>query len=125
MNKALLIGRIAGDVVLRYSSDDLAIASFTIAADRPPKKDGTKSADFPRVAVFGKQAENCQRFLEKGSRVAVEGRIQTGSYTKQDGTKVYTTEVVAERVEFIDFRGNETQTEKADAFEPVPDDLPF
>ena len=54
MNKAFLIGRVAGDVVLRYSSEDLAITSFTIAADRPPKKDGTKSADFPRVAVFGK-----------------------------------------------------------------------
>ncbi|MBQ1195046.1 MAG: single-stranded DNA-binding protein [Clostridia bacterium] len=122
MNKALLIGRIAGDVVLRYSSEELAIASFTIAADRPPKKDGTKSADFPRVTVFGKQAENCQRFLEKGSRVAVEGRIQTGSYTKQDGTKVYTTEVVAERVEFIDFKLEaNTRTD----FEPVPDDLPF
>lgn len=125
MNKAILIGRVAGEIVLRYSGEELAIASFTIAADRPPKKDGTKAADFPRVAVFGKQAENCQRFLEKGSRVAVEGRIQTGSYTKQDGTKVYTTEVVAERVEFIDFRGNETQTEQRTEFEPVPDDLPF
>ena len=103
MNKVQLLGRITRDIELRYTQDGTAIATFAIAIDRPPRKDGTKGADFPRCVVFGKQAENCERFLEKGSRVAIDGRLQTGSYEK-DGAKVFTTDVVAERVEFIDFK---------------------
>ena len=104
MNRALLIGRIANDIALRYTSDNMAVASFAIAIDRPPKRDGTKEADFPRVTVFGKQAETCEKYLEKGARVSVEGRIQTGSYTNDEGARIYTTEVIAERIEFIDFK---------------------
>lgn len=67
------------------------------------QEDGTKETDFPRITVFGRQAENCEKYLKKGRMVAVEGRIQTGSYTNKDGNKVYTTDVVANRVEFIDW----------------------
>ena len=76
----------------------MAVARFTIAINRM-KKDG--GADFPNIVVFGKQAENCEKYLRKGSKVGIEGRIQTGSYEKDDGTRVYTTDVVAERVEFL------------------------
>lgn len=103
MNTVILIGRLTRDAEVRYTKDNMAIARFSLAIDRPPKKDGTKEADFPGIVVFGKSAENCEKYLAKGRMVAIEGRIQTGSYTKQDGTKVYTTEVVANRVEFLDW----------------------
>lgn len=124
MNKAILIGRVTRDIEIRYTNDNLAVATFSMGIDRPPRRDGTKEADFPKVIVFGKQAENCERFLEKGARVGVEGRIQTGSYTNKNGDKVYTTEVIAERVEFIDFKAKDRNP--GGGFEAVTDDnLPF
>ena len=123
MNKTLLIGRLTKDPEIRYTNDNLAIASFTLAINRPPKRDGTKEADFPRVIVFGKQAENCEKYIAKGSRVAVEGRLQTGSYTNKNGEKVYTTEILAERVEFIDFK---ERSQTWQGFEDISDDdLPY
>lgn len=101
MNVVALIGNLTRDPEVRYTNDHMAIASFSIAINRPPKKDGTEGgADFPRVTVFGKQAENCERFLHKGSKVGIVGKIQTGSYEK-DGQRVYTTDIVADRVEFL------------------------
>lgn len=101
MNIAVLIGNLTRDPEVRYTNDHMAIASFSIAINRPPKKDGTEGgADFPRVTVFGKQAENCERFLHRGSKVGIVGKIQTGSYEK-DGQRVYTTDIVADRVEFL------------------------
>ena len=107
MNHVSLIGRLTRDPEIRYSGD-LAIARFSLAIDRPPKRDGTKETDFPNIVVFGRQAENCEKYLHKGRMAAVEGRI---SYTNRDGVKVYTTEVVAQRVEFIDWgdRGGSRQ----------------
>jgi single-strand DNA-binding protein len=81
----------------------MAIASFSLAIDRPVAAGKEKQADFPRVTVFGKQAETCERYLAKGRMVAVQGRIRTGSYKNREGATVYTTEVVADRVEFIDW----------------------
>lgn len=107
MNNVTLIGRLTKDPEVRWNGD-MAIATFTVAIDRPPKKDGTKEADFPRVTVFGRQAENCEKYLSKGRMVGITGRIQTGSYEK-DGQRVYTTDVVADRVEFIG--GNEAKQE--------------
>lgn len=103
MNNVTLIGRLTRDPEVRYTSgSQLAVARFTIAIDRPTRSgDGEKQTDFPSIVVFGKQAENCERFLTKGRQVGIEGRIQTGSYTNKDGNKVYTTEVVANRVEFL------------------------
>lgn len=103
MNNVNLIGRLTRDPEVRYTPDGMAIARFGIAVDRPVKSGEEKKADFPNIVCFSKQAENCERFLKKGLRVGIEGRIQTGSYTKDDGSKVYTADVVANRVEFIDY----------------------
>ena len=102
MNNVTLIGRLTRDPEVRYtSSTQMAVARFTIAVDRQFKRDGEPTADFIPIVAFGKTAELCERFLSKGRQVAVEGRIQTGSYTNKDGNKVYTTDVVANRVEFL------------------------
>lgn len=103
MNSVVLIGRLTRDPEVRYTGDQMAIASFSLAIDRPPRRDGTKETDFPRITVFGKQAENCEKYLAKGRLVGVQGRIQTGSYTNKNGDKVYTTDVVADRIEFLEW----------------------
>ncbi len=103
MNNVSLIGRLTRDPEVRYTQDQMAIARFSVAIDRPVSSGKEKQTDFPNVVVFGRQAENCERFLSKGRLVGVQGRIQTGSYTNKDGNKVYTTEVVANRVEFLDW----------------------
>lgn len=103
MNSVILIGRLTKDPVIRYMPDSqTAVASFSLAVDRPVKQGQEKKADFPKVTVFGRQAENCERFISKGSRVGIEGRIQTGSYQDKNGQTVYTTDVIANRVEFLD-----------------------
>ena len=79
----------------------MAICRFTLAVDRPRSKDGEQTADFIRITVWDRQAENCGRYLSKGRQVAINGRIQTGSYTNREGQKVYTTDVVANNVEFL------------------------
>lgn len=108
MNSVILIGRLTKDPVIRYMPDSqTAVASFSLAVDRPAKQGQEKKADFPRVTVFGRQAENCERFLSKGSRAGIEGRLQTGSYQDKNGQTVYTTDVIANRVEFLD-SGNKT-----------------
>ncbi len=102
MNNVVLIGRLTKDPELRYIPESQnAVATFTLAVDRPFAKD--KQADFIRITVFGKQAENCERFLTKGRMAAIQGRLQTGSYKNKEGATVYTTDVVADRVEFIDW----------------------
>lgn len=113
MNSVVLIGRLTRDPEVRYTSgSQMAVATFSIAIDRPIKQGEEKKTDFPRVTVFGKQAENCERFLKKGRLVGVQGRLQTGSYKDKDGKTVYTTDVVAERVEFLELgegKGTNTQ----------------
>ena len=102
MNNVTLIGRLTKDPEVRYTSgSQMAVARFSVAIDRPVKQGQDKQTDFPSIVVFGKQAENCERYLSKGKLVGIEGRIQTGSYTNKDGNKVYTTDVVADEVEFI------------------------
>ena len=104
MNSVVLIGRLTRDPEVRYVSESqMAVASFTVAIDRPVRAGQEKKTDFPRVTVFGRQAENCEKFLAKGRLVGVQGRIQTGSYTNRDGVTVYTTDVVADRVEFLEW----------------------
>lgn len=81
MNNVVLIGRLTKDPELRYTSNNqMAVATFTLAINRPVKQGQEKQADFPRITVFGKQAENCEKYLVKGRLVAIQGRIQTGSY---------------------------------------------
>lgn len=104
MNQVILIGRLTRDPELSYTPNtQSAVCRFTIAVDRPRRRDGGEDAgaDFIRITVWGRQAETCDRYLAKGRQVAVMGRIQTGSYKNREGVTVYTTDVVAERVEFL------------------------
>lgn len=104
MNSVVLIGRLTRDPEVRYTpSTQMAVATFTVAIDRPTGQGKEKQTDFPRITVFGKQAENCERFLTKGRLVGIQGRIQTGSYKNKDGVTVYTTDVVANNVEFLEW----------------------
>lgn len=126
MNSVVLIGRLTKDPEVSYTpSTQMAVATFTLAIDRIGAKE--KTADFPRIKVFGKQAENCERFLAKGRRCGVQGRIQTGSYKNKDGATVYVTEIVADRVEFLEWgdRKPAAVDEPPDGFQEVADDIPF
>ena len=132
MNKVILIGRLTKDPELRYTSNtQTAVARFTLAIDRPVASGQERQADFIRITVFGKQAEAVDRYLKKGSQAAISGRIQTGSYDGKDGKKVYTTDVVANSVEFLTKPNSGGHQEEhrsesvTDAFIGVDDDLPF
>ena len=114
MNKIILIGRLTRDPELRYTSSNIATASFSIAVDRTfSNQNGEREADFINIVVWRKQAENCKNYLTKGSQVAVEGRIQTRNYDGQDGKKVYVTEVVADNVQFLGGKGSTAGTQQA------------
>jgi len=146
INSVVLIGRLARDPELKFiPSTGMAVTKMSLAVDKDlfgDKKQqaidqGKPTADFINITVFGKSAENCANYLEKGRQCAVHGRISTGSYKKDDGTTVYTTDVIADKVEFIgskdagqakpqtnsfdDFPGEE------DIFQPVDNmnDVPF
>ncbi|MDY2597032.1 MAG: single-stranded DNA-binding protein [Eubacteriales bacterium] len=128
MNTVILIGRLTKDPEIRViSQSETTVANFTLAVDRPMAKE--KTADFIRIVCFGKTAELCERFLTKGRQVAVHGRIQTGSYKTQSGETRYTTEVVAERVEFLGSKGDsspkEVDSSIPDGFSELDDDVPF
>nr|DAS24858.1 MAG TPA: Single strand binding protein [Caudoviricetes sp.] len=141
MNNVILIGRLIKDVELRYTqSSNATYARFTIAVDRQMSKDkkqeaeanGQPTADFINIVVWGKQAENCQRYLQKGRNVAIQGRLQSGSYTAQDGTRKFVTEVWAERVQFIEWgEKKEDHTQPFGQFdeleytEATNEDIPF
>jgi single-strand DNA-binding protein len=108
MNTVILTGRLTKDPELSYTpSTNTAACRITLAVDRPKRNgdaqgaDYVRSADFIRITVWGRQAETCDRYLSKGRQVAVMGRIQTGSYKNKNGETVYTTDVVAVRVEFL------------------------
>lgn len=110
MNKVLIIGRAVRDPEVRYANKDneqLCIAKYTLAVDRMKKGE----ADFISCIAFGKQGEFVEKYLKKGTKIAVEGRIQTGSYEK-DGIKHYTTDVVVERHEFCESKGTENKEQE-------------
>lgn len=108
MNKAFLIGRLTKDPELRYTESNKAIANFTIAIDRQyTNSQGEKETDFINIVTFQKQAENIKKYVTKGSLVAADGRIQTRSYEDKDGKRVYVTEVIADRVQFLDTKKEE------------------
>ena len=118
MNCVQLIGRCVRDPELRYTPSQVAVCKFTLAVNRMKKDDG---ADFIPITVFGKTAEVAEKYLHKGKQVAIEGRIQTGSYEK-DGEKRYTTDVIANRVHFV---AAEQKAEKPDSFQEIEEDIPF
>lgn len=138
MNSVVLIGRLTRDPEVRYTAGtQTAVCTFAVAIDRPVRSGEEKKTDFPRVTVFGKQAENCERFLKKGRLVAIQGRLQTGSYTNKDGATVYTTDVIADRVEFLEWGdknpssgfddnpGSFNQDVAPDGFTAIEEDIPF
>lgn len=140
MNQVILIGRLTKNLELRYTESNIAVGTTTIAVNRPRQKDKKQEADFINIKVWGKQAENIHKYLNKGSLIAVDGRIQTGSYTNQEGEKRYITEVIANNVEFLGGNKNTekgtkptekgiedipSKTETQQTFEYTDEDLPF
>lgn len=134
MNVVMLIGQLTRDPEVRATTgnEPMTIARYTLAVDRRTKD---KTADFINCVAFGKNAEFAEKYLRQGTKIAVEGRIQTGSYTNRDGKKVYTTDVVVEGHEFAESKGEKTETKeeleaktRQNGFVPLPDedmDLPF
>ncbi|MDO4338571.1 MAG: single-stranded DNA-binding protein [Eubacteriales bacterium] len=104
MNKVILMGRLTRDPEVRYSAGEnaLAIARYTLAVDRRFRRDGEATADFISCVAFGRSAEFAEKYFRQGLKIAITGRIQTGSYTNREGQKVYTTEVVVEEQEFAE-----------------------
>ncbi len=142
MNKVILMGRLTRDPEIRYSQGETAtaIARYSLAVDRRFKStNDQQTADFINIVAFGKAGEFAEKYLHKGTKVVVTGRIQTGSYTNKDGQKVYTTDVVAEDQEFAESKNNASNSQGAapsdnasasdDGFMNIPDgideELPF
>ena len=131
MNKVILIGRVVRDVEIRYSqgANTTCVARYTLAVDRKFKQEGQPNADFINCIAFGKLGEFAEKYLHKGVKIAVTGRIQTGSYTNKDGQKVYTTDVVVEEQEFCESKssnqsqGNDRPQASSDGFMSIPDNL--
>lgn len=99
MNKVIFIGRLTKDPVVR-DGENTKIANFSLAIDRFSKSE-EKQTDYPRITVFGKQAENAEKYLKKGQLVSVEGSVRTGQFTNKDGEKVYTIDFIADKVEYL------------------------
>lgn len=124
MNSVVLIGRLVKDPEIKFTKDNKKVARFTLAINRPVGKDKEEQTDFPRIVVFGKQAENCEKYLSKGKLAGVEGRIQTGSYKNEDNVTIYTTDIIASRVEFLSPKGksDEYDDDIPDGFEQIEDE---
>lgn len=123
MNKVCLVGRLTKDPEIRYTPDNqLAIARFTLAVNRPIKKEGQPDADFLPIVVFGKLAENCAKYIGKGRLISVSGRLQSRSWDDQDGKRHYGLDVIGEEVKFLD-KAKEEEPDFVPADEE--DDLPF
>ncbi len=115
MNKALLIGRLTRDPELKYTNNNIPVATFTLAINRPfSNQGGEKQTDFINIVVWRKQAETAKNYISQGSLVAVEGRIQTRSYDAQDGTKRYITEIVADNIQFLESKKQSQMRTKSD-----------
>lgn len=141
MNKVVLIGRLVREPEVRYSQGEkaMAIARYTLAVDRKFKRDGEPEADFIPCIAFGKLAEFAEKYLTKGVKIAVTGRIQTGSYINKEGNRIYTTDVIVEEQEFCESKKANGESNQAtpspygnaptDGFISVPDgiedELPF
>lgn len=135
MNNVVLTGRLTKDPEPRSimtANGEMQAVNFILAVDRRTKKDEQNSADFIRCQAFSKTAEAICKYLHKGSKICIRGHIQTGSYEKQDGTKVYTTDVIVDQVDFLDSKSSDTskqgnnEDENPFASDPLEDEgLPF
>lgn len=126
MNRVIEVGRLTRDPELRTTTAGKSVCSFTLAVDRPRNKDGVKEADFIRCKAFGKQGESIAYYKGKGDMIAVDGRLQTGSYEK-DGIRHYTTDVIVERADFLAKEKHAQSDEKQPStmpsgFESIADD---
>jgi len=122
MNKVILIGRLARDPEMRTTASGTSVTRFTVAVSRPfTGNGGERGTDFISCIAWRRQAENIAKYCNKGSQIAVEGRIQTGSYDGQDGSKRYTTDIVADNVTFLGSRNNDVSGMQAD---PFANDIP-
>lgn len=128
MNKVILMGRLTRDPEVRYSqaAEPLAIARYTLAVDRRGRRgqgNDEQTADFISCVAFGRQGEFAEKYLKQGTKIAVTGRIQTGSYTNKDGNKVYTTDVVVEDQEFAESKASASNGGDFQPMDrPVPSD---
>ena len=125
MNKVILMGRLTRDPDVRYSQGDspMAIARYTLAVDRRFRRDNDQqTADFISCVAFGRNGDFAEKYLHQGTKIVVEGRIQTGSYTNKDGNKVYTTEVVVENQEFAESKASAANNEGG--FQPQAQSAP-
>lgn len=130
MNKVILIGRLTADPDIRRTQSGKCVASYRLAVDRPFKSDGQPEADFISCVAWGKSGEFCQRYLYKGMKIALEGRIQTRTYDDKNGKKVYVTEVIVEHHEFCESKRSADSggyAEPAQGFTEIEEDgdLPF
>lgn len=135
MNKVVLVGRLTRDPEIRYANNEknTCTARFSLAINRKFKTNGQYEADFPNCVAMGKTAEFVEKYFHKGDMIALDGRIQTGSYTNKDGNKVYTTDVFAENVEFAQSKNDSSNSNNSkpssDGFMNIPDgiesELPF
>ena len=134
MNKVILMGRLTRDPEVRYGgANNTAVARYTLAVDRRFKRDGEPNADFINCVAFGKAAEFTEKYLRQGVKLAITGRIQTGSYTNKDGVRVYTTDVVVEEQEFAESKAASAQNNESsnnipsidagDGFMNIPDGI--
>lgn len=116
MNKVILMGRLTRDPEVRYTQGDnaSAVARYSLAIDRKFKRDGEPTADFINCVAFGRSAEFAEKYLRQGTKIAIVGRIQTGSYTNKDGQKVYTTDIVVEEQEFAESKASQGEDQ------PIP-----
>lgn len=130
MNKVILLGRLTSDPEIRYSQEGMCIASFTLAVDRRIKKEGQPTADFIRCTAFNKGGEFAEKYLTKGTKIALEGHWQTGSYKNKENVMVYTNDCIVDRLEFAESKKSEQTTQTDDqGFMDVSDaelsELPF
>lgn len=136
MNKVTLIGRLTKDPEVRYSQGEntTAIARYSLAVDRRYKREGELETDFINCVAFSKQGEFAEKYLRKGMKIAISGRIQTGSYTDKDGKKIYTTDIVVEEHFFCESKNQDAPAQEpaqssGDGFMNIPDgmedELPF
>jgi len=124
MNKVLLVGRLTRDPELRTTPSGMAVTRFTIAVSQNfTNKNGERGADFINCSAWGRQADNISKYCRKGTLVSAEGRIRTGSYDAQDGSKRYTTEVVCDTVNFLSTKSSGSEGSIRDDFAPVDNDF--
>lgn len=122
MNKVIMIGRLTGDPVVKYSAGDtpMAFATFSIAVPKEFKKG---EADFFNCTAFGKQAEIIEKYFKKGSRIALVGRVENNDYTNRDGQKVHATRIAVKEIEFVDTKNDSAKKEEPEEFVHVPESI--